>query len=139
MSTYTSTGVLAIAVAATLAAGATARAQDPRPTPIEGVTVVAPRITFDTEQRRRPRDGSAVPVEVTEATETVSTDGLDLTRTADLFALEERVEAAATRVCGALEQKYPEGEPRKDICVDRATDDAMARVHRMTRAAVAGR
>lgn len=130
--------LFAVVVLAALAP-LTALAQDARPPMLEGVTVVAPRITFDTQQQRRASGGSALPVEVTEATEVVSTDGLDLTRTADLFALETRIADAATRVCSALERKYPQGEPRREVCVDRATEDAMDRVHRMTRSAIANR
>jgi UrcA family protein len=106
---------------------------------LETVTVVAPRITYDTEVRRRTSGGSALPVEVTEATEVVQIQGLDLNRTADLFVLEERVEAAADRVCSGLQRKHPDGEPKMEVCVDRAVEDAMAQVRRMTRAAVARR
>lgn len=140
---HTLPGAVALAAAIALVPDGSVRAQDTaqaQPPTIEGITVIAPRITFATETRRRDVGrGSALPVEVTDATEVVPVQGLDLNRTADLFKLEKRVEAAAGRVCTALEQKYPEGEPRREVCVRRALDDAMAQVRRMTQATVVGR
>lgn len=141
MSTKTLKGAMLLTAFAFAPVG-TAAAQDTRasePPQLETVTVVAPRITYDTQTRRRAAGGSALPVEVTEATEIVPIQGLDLNRTADLFVLEERVQEAANRVCSGLERKHPEGEPRTEVCVDRAVEDAMAQVRRMTRAAVARR
>lgn len=132
--------VAAMAFAPDAAAQAPAQDRAAQPTVLEGVIVVAPRITYSTERRRDdPTDGSVLPYEVVNATETVPLQGLDLTRSRDVFALEERVEAAANRVCSQLEQKYPEGEPSKDVCVKRAVDDARARVRRMTRMTVGAR
>lgn len=139
---HTLIGAVTLAAAMTFAPQAEAQAQAPaNQTPtIEGVIVVAPRVTYQTERRRYDRsDGSVLPYEITEATETVSTQGLDLNRTADLFVLEERIETAAKRICNQLQQKYPEGEPTMDVCVNRAVQDAMSQARRMTRAAVVGR
>lgn len=131
---------LAAAMTFTPQAGAQAQAPAAQPPMIEGIIVVAPRVTYETERRRYDKtDGSVLPYRITEATETVPTQGLDLNRTADLFVLEERIQTAAKRVCNQLQQKYPEGEPAMDTCVDRAVQDAMSQARRMTRAAVVGR
>lgn len=94
------------------------------------ITVVAPRIT-----RERQRGGK-MRVEAAEQTAQVEFDDLNLDRTADLFTLEDRVHEAADRVCKELAQMYPEGEPSTEVCVRRATDDAMAQVRYTARTRV---
>jgi UrcA family protein len=101
------------------------------PTELEKITVVAPRITYRVRRER----GSAVPQEVTvaEKSAVVEFGDLDLTRSADLFTLEDRVNDAATRVCNELSEQFPEGEPSSLVCARRASDDAMSRVRAMSR------
>ena len=96
-------------------------------------TVVAPRITY---QVRRER-GSAVPREVTVVEETalVNIGDLDLTRTSDLYTLEERITEAAARVCQGVAQQVPEGQPNTEVCTRRAIDDAMAQAQMIVRVA----
>lgn len=96
-------------------------------TELEAITVVAPRIT---RQRQR---GGKMQVSSAEQTAEVEFDDLDLNRTADLFALEDRVEQAADRVCKELADLYPDGEPSTEVCIRRATDDAMAEVRSAAR------
>lgn len=130
-------GAVAFATALTFSPSAGAQAQEPttQPPMIEGIIVVAPRITYETDRRRYDKtDGSVLPYTITEATETVPVAGLDLSRTRDVFILEERVEAAAKRVCQQLEQKMPRGEPRQEVCVERAIDDAWEQVRRVSSA-----
>jgi UrcA family protein len=140
MSKHTITGALALAVAMAFAPHAVAQTQAKaqaraaKPPMIEGIIVLAPRITYETDRRVNDRtDRSILPYQITEATETVPVAGLDLSRSRDVFLLEERIEAAAKRVCAKLEQKYPRGEPRMDVCVERAVDDAWERVRNMAR------
>ena len=101
-------------------------------TELEKITVVAPRITYKVRRER----GSAVPQEITvaEKSAVVEFADLDLTRSADLFTLEDRVNDAATKVCNELAEQFPEGEPSSMVCARRASDDAMARVRSMSRA-----
>lgn len=91
------------------------------------ITVVAPRIT-----RERQRGGRMM-VSAAEQTAVVEFDDLDLNRTADLYALEDRVREAADRVCRELTDLYPDGEPSTEVCVRRASDDAMAQVRHAAR------
>ncbi|WP_310061165.1 UrcA family protein [Lysobacter niastensis] len=90
---------------------------------------------------RQARRGSAVPKEITVAEKKaqVSYSDLDLTRTADLYALEDRVGKAAAQVCDELAQEFPDGEPAVSVCTRRATDDAMAQLRRLGRATVAAK
>ena len=135
------TGALSVALLIALATGSTAIAQTPTTpttattptTEMETITVVAPRITY---QVRRER-GSAVPREVTvvEQTALVKLGDLDLTRTADLYTLEERITAAAAEVCQAVAAQVPEGQPSTQICTQRAIDDAMAEAQMIVRVA----
>ena len=115
-----------------LMAGA-AGAQQPAPTTeIDAVTVVAPRITYQVKRE----GGSVIPKEVSIAKKTalVSFADLDLKRTADLYALEDRIGKAAAKVCAELAQEYPDGEPETAVCTRRATEDALAHLRQMTRA-----
>ena len=95
-------------------------------TELESITVVAPRITYQVKRER----GSAIPVQVTVAEKSalVKFADLDLTRTADLYRLEDRVGEAAAKVCEELAQQFPEGEPSTPTCTRRAVDDAMAQI-----------
>ncbi|WP_187266132.1 UrcA family protein [Alkalisalibacterium limincola] len=97
---------------------------------LESITVVAPRIT-----RERQR-GGRMQVASAEQTAQVEFDDLNLDRTADLFTLEDRVQEAAERVCKELAELYPDGEPSTEVCVRRATDDAMAQVRYTARTRV---
>ena len=104
-------------------------------TELDTVTVVAPRITYHVKRE----GGSAVPKEITVAEKKaqVSYSDLDLTRTVDLYALEDRIAKAAAQVCNELAQEFPDGEPSTAVCTRRATDDAMAQLRRVGRATVA--
>ena len=123
-----------VALLIAVSAGSPGNAQSP-PTPpeFEAITVVAPRIIT---QRTKRQGGSILPSEVVQRSAEVKVSDLDLTRTADLYTLEERVRQAATVVCEQLVQQFPEGEPSAPICTRRAVDDAMARVRQMTLQAV---
>ena len=130
------TGTLSVALLIALATGSPAIAQTPTtPTTaeMETITVVAPRITY---QVRRER-GSAIPKEVTVVEETalVNIGDLDLTRTSDLYTLEERITEAAARVCQGVAAQVPEGQPSTAICTRRAIDDAMAQAQMIVRVA----
>lgn len=126
------TRILAAGPLLALMAGA-AGAQQPAPTTeIDAVTVVAPRITYQVKRE----GGSVIPKEVSIAKKTalVSFADLDLKRTADLYALEDRIGKAAAKVCTELAQEYPDGEPETAVCTRRATEDALAHLRQMTRA-----
>jgi len=105
----------------------------PAVTDLETITVVAPRITY---QVRRER-GSAIPKEVTvvEKTALVNFADLDLTRTTDVYTLEQRVTEAAARVCKEVADQVPDGQPTTAICTRRAIEDAMAQVQLIARMA----
>jgi len=110
--------------------------QAQQPTELETVTVLAPRVTY-----RTTRAGDSVlptTLEIAEKTATVNYGDLDLTRTADLYTLEERVAEAAARICEQLADQFPDGTPSTPDCTRRATDDAMTRV-RMTARQAFGR
>lgn len=129
------TGTLAAALLVTLAASP-AIAQTPTAptaTQLETITVVAPRITY---QVRRER-GSAIPKQVTvvEKTALVNFGDLDLTRTTDIYTLEQRVADAAAQVCKEIADQVPEGQPSTPVCVRRAIEDAMAQVQLIARMA----
>lgn len=137
-------GTLSVALLIALATGSSAIAQTPTTpttpaapttptTELETITVVAPRITY---QVRRER-GSAIPREVTVVEETalVNFGDLDLTRTADLYTLEQRISEAAARVCQGVAEQVPEGQPSTPICTQRAIDDAMAQAQLIVRVA----
>lgn len=126
------TATLPAALLAALAAGpAPAIAQDqPNAEELEAIMVVAPRIT------RQQQQGGRRQVSAAEQTAQVDFSDLDLSRTVDMFTLEDRVKQAADRVCEELTELYPEGEPSTEVCVRRATDDAMAQVRHATRTRV---
>lgn len=86
---------------------------------LENVTVVAPRIT---EQRRT---GSTMFTEVVERDAIVDISDLDLSRTADVRKLDNRIREAAQLICEELEDEYPFGRPDVSTCVNRAVEDAM--------------
>jgi UrcA family protein len=122
-----------------LCAGGSAIAQKKaQPKEIETIVVVAPRITY---KEVRPKDGSVIPKEVTitKKSALVSYADLNLSRTADLYVLEDRINKAAAQVCRELAQETPEGEPDIAVCTDRAAHDAMAHLRQMTRGEVATR
>lgn len=132
------TGTFSVALLIALATASPAIAQTPTTpttpaTEMETITVVAPRITY---QVRRER-GSAIPKEVTVVEETalVNIGDLDLTRTSDLYTLEERLTQAAAQVCQRVAAQVPEGQPSTPICTQRAIDDAMAQAQVIVRGA----
>lgn len=136
------TGTLSVALLIALATGSPAIAQTPTTpatpttpttTEMETITVVAPRITY--QVRREP--GSVIPKEVTVVEETalVNIGDLDLTRTSDLYTLEERITEAAARVCQGVATQVPEGQPSTPVCTQRAIDDAMAQAQMIVRVA----
>lgn len=133
-STTFKTGAVPVALLLALSAAIPAIAQTKATsTELDTVTVVAPRITYQVKRE----GGSVIPKEITVAEKKaqVSYSDLDLTRTADLYTLEDRIGKAAARVCDELAQEFPEGEPSAAVCTRRATDDAMAQLRRVGRAA----
>ena len=133
-STTFKTGAVPVALLLALSAAIPAIAQTKATsTDLDTVTVVAPRITSQVKRE----SGSVIPKEITVAEKKaqVSYSDLDLTRTADLYTLEDRIGKAAARVCDELAQEFPEGEPSAAVCTRRATDDAMAQLRRVGRAA----
>ena len=126
-------GVIPAGLLIALCAGGSAIAQtSAQPKEVESIVVVAPRITY---REVRPTGGSVIPKEVTitKKTALVSYGDLDLSRTADLYALEDRIDKAAAQVCRELAQEEPEGEPDVAVCTDRAARDAMAHLRQTTR------
>ncbi|PLW82573.1 hypothetical protein CWI75_08270 [Kineobactrum sediminis] len=97
---------------------------------MEEVIVVAPRITRET-----PLD--AMGGLIVERDEILDITDLDLTRTADLLVLEQRIEDAATRICNELDSLYPLGSPRTLVCIRRAVEDTMAQVEQAVNEAFA--
>jgi len=131
-------GAIPVGLLIALCAGGSAIAQKKsQPKELETITVVAPRITY---QERRS-GGSVLPKEVTIAKRTalVSYADLDLSRTADLYVLEDRIDKAANQICQQLAKDLPDGEPDVAVCADRAASDAMTHVRQMTRRQVAAR
>lgn len=127
-------GFVPLALLFTLPAAGPVTAQTGEsPTTLDTISVVAPRITYQVERERGT--GASKRVAVAEKSAMVSYDDLDLTRTADLYTLEERVRQAADRVCAEVAELFPDGQPDTETCVRRATDDAMARVHDVARRA----
>lgn len=140
-------GILSAALLIAISAASPALAQDAavpdpaaqqpaaqQPTELATVTVMAPRVTY-----RTTRAGdSALPttLEIAEETARVDYGDLDLTRTADLYTLEERVAEAAARICEQLAEQFPNGTPSTPDCTRRATDDAMTRVRMTARQAI---
>jgi UrcA family protein len=135
-------GAIPLGLLLALGAGGSAMAQQKsqpsQPKEVETITVVAPRITY---HERRGMHGSVIPKEITVVKKTamVSYADLNLSRTADLFVLEDRIDKAAAQVCQDLARELPDGEPDTAICRERATHDAMAHVRRTTRHEVATR
>ena len=132
-------GAIPMGLLIALSSGGSAIAQkNAQPKELETITVVAPRITYK-EVRRT--GGSVIPKEITitKKTALVSYADLNLSRTADLYVLEERIDKAAAQVCRELAQEVPDGEPDVAICADRAASDAMAHVRQMTRRQMAAR
>ncbi|MGV8941087.1 MAG: UrcA family protein [Lysobacter sp.] len=102
-----------------------------QPTDLNTIMVLAPRITYKITRDR----GSAIPqkVEIAEKSALVDYGDLDLTRTADLYTLQERVETASARICKELSELFPDGTPSTPVCIRRATDDAMQQVEQTAR------
>ena len=126
----TATLAIGAVTAALLIAGATsapsAQAQTRYPSSeLTGITVLAPRITYQRDRLGR--------VEVAEQSAVVDIADLDLRRTADMYTLEFRVSDAASRVCNELAELYPHGNPSTPVCIRRATDDAMALAREIAR------
>lgn len=118
----TKTGITGTALATLMSALAiptTAVLAQEKETVLENVTVVAPRIT---EKRRT---GSAGFTRIVERDAMVDITDLDLTRTADVRRLDQRIREAATYICEELADEYPFGRPDTPTCVRRAMDDAM--------------
>ncbi|MDK0767100.1 UrcA family protein, partial [Clostridium perfringens] len=94
----TATVPMALVIAAAFSTASPALAQ--APTELGTITVMAPRITY---QVRRER-GSAIPMmqTIVQKSAIVRYGDLDLTRSADLYALEGRIGEAAAQVCGEL-------------------------------------
>jgi UrcA family protein len=97
---------------------------------VDRIRVVAPRVT-----RTQTRVGR-YDVEMAELSEYVDFPDLDLTRTADLFELQERVHEAATEICTHLADMYTRGTPTTETCIRRAVDDASVLVEAAARAAI---
>lgn len=100
---------------------ATAVAEEARV--IEEIVVVAPRVTT----KREGRVGGTRAL-IVDRDEVVSLSDLDLSRTADVRILEQRISEAARRVCEELADEYPFGQPSTPVCIRRAIDDSVAQV-----------
>ncbi len=98
---------------------------------MDRIRVVAPRVTRTPERRGRYQ------VELVERSDYVDYGDLDLTRTADMFELEERVHEIATEVCTLLAEMFPRGSPSTETCIRRAVEDARPLVEAAVRAAIA--
>ncbi len=90
---------------------------------LEEITVMAPRIT--SEQRTSPPYGKTI---VANKSARVDISDLDISRTADMNEVRNRVEEAAQRICKQLSDELPFGQPDTPECVRRAVSDAMAQV-----------
>lgn len=97
---------------------------------VDRIRVVAPRVI-----RTQTRVGR-FNVETAERSEFVDFPDLDLTRTAHLFELQDRVKEAATEICNHLADMYPRGTPTTETCIRRAVDDASVLVEAAARAAI---
>lgn len=131
-------GAIPLGLLIALSTGGSAFAQKKsQPKELEAITVVAPRITYQV----RRTGGSVIPKEITVAKKTavVSYADLNLSRTADLYTLEDRIDKAAAQVCDDLAREFPDGEPNTAVCTRRAADDAMAHLRQVTRQQVAAR
>lgn len=82
--------------------------------------MVAPRIL------REPATVGATTAITVDMNAIVNVADLDLTRSADMLELENRIETAATEICEELAREYPFGQPRTSVCISRAVDDAMS-------------
>lgn len=110
------------------AADAAPEQQEARP--IDTIVVVAPRIRQETDR--------VGPARVTTISRDIRVpfDDLDLTRTGDLYRLEQRVEDAAQEVCEELADLFPDAQPSVAVCTRRATEDAMVQVRDAARSAL---
>jgi UrcA family protein len=98
---------------------------------VDRIRVVAPRVT------RTSRGAGRYEVATAERSDYVYYGDLDLTRTADLFELQDRVREIATEVCTLLTEMFPRGSPSTETCIQRAVDDASVLVDAAVRAAIA--
>ena len=98
--------------------------------PIDTIVVVAPRIRQETDR--------VGPTRVTTISRDIRVpfDDLDLTRTGDLYRLEQRVEEAAQEVCEELADLFPDAQPSVAVCTRRAAEDAMVQVRNAARNAL---
>ena len=143
-------GVIPAGLLIALCAGGSAIAQtSAQPKEVESIVVVAPRITY---REVRPKDGSVIPKEVTitKKTALVSYGDLDLSRTADLYALEDRIDKAAAQYAGNWRRKSqrasrtspsaPIGQPATPwrTC-DRRHDNGWQRSRKRSHAGARGR
>lgn len=99
---------------------------------MEKITVTAPRIK---NVERVPSGVSKVLTAKGEVR--VKFDDLDLTRTADLRILEDRVNEAVTSLCQKLKEDLPFGQPKTPVCIHRTVNNAMAQVEQATEYAIA--
>jgi len=90
---------------------------------MDEIVVVAPRITREREERV-----GVTRIITVDRDEAVDLQDLDLSRTADVRKLEQRIAEAARRICEELASEYPFGQPSTPVCIRRAIDDAMAQV-----------
>ncbi len=104
---------------------------EPQSDAYETITVTAPRITIE------PGTPGVSKVITAEKSAMVAFSDLDLSRTADLQALEDRVREAAGEICRDLSGEMPFGQPSTSVCVRRALDDAMRQVQQATQLALA--
>jgi|GEM_PF-3557803 len=97
---------------------------------VDRIRVVAPRVT------RTSRGAGRYEVATAERSDYVYYGDLDLTRTADLFELQDRIEEIANEVCTLLNEMFPRGSPTTEVCIQRAVDDASVLVDAAARAAI---
>ncbi|QOC22874.1 UrcA family protein [Wenzhouxiangella sp. AB-CW3] len=97
---------------------------------VDRIRVVAPRVT------RSSRGSGRYVVETAERSDYVYYGDLDLTRTTDLFELQDRIGEMATEICELLTEMFPRGSPSTATCIQRAIDDASPLVDAAARAAI---
>lgn len=108
-------------------------AQDDEPT-LEEIIVEAPWLI---EREVVGRSSVGAPIEEISLTRRVDFSDLDLTQTADVGELENRIDEIARDSCAKLEELFPLSTTQQDsrTCVDDAVDDAMAQVETAVAAA----
>ncbi len=124
--TYRIASATAVAVAATLFAVGTAAAPS-----LTEVTVEVPRVVKSDPTR------PGTPFDVVLKGH-VSYADLDLSKTADVATLEQRIKDKALAICERIGQDYPAATPSATDCAKLAADQAMVQAKKVIAAAAKG-